>query len=123
MRPVSMKIVSIATAAAIMFVPTAAAASAVQSSPPPSSAWVTLSQLNPAGATALAAPRLTASSNAISLAGAAAAAQPVADSDLRRPDPLPLPVIAVLLAVLATAIYIAFIEDHDGDRVFLISPQ
>ena len=124
MRPVSMKSVSVATAAAILFAPTAAAASSVQSSAPPANAWVTLSQMNPAGATALAGSGAAATSpNAVSLAGAATAAQPVDDPGAPRANPLPLPVIAVLLLVLATAIYIAFIDDHDGDRVFLISPQ
>ncbi len=120
MRRVTTKIASIAAAAAIILAPTAASASALPSSSAPSNAWVTLSQLNPAGATALAGSAAAPSS--VELAGAAAAVQPA--DDTYRPNPLPLPVIAVLLAVLGTMIYIAFIEKHhQSSRPFLTSPQ
>ena len=43
-----------------------------------------------------------------------AAAQSTTAYEEPRSNPLPLPVIAVLLAVLGTMAYIAFIEDHHG---------
>jgi hypothetical protein len=121
MPSVTTKIASIAAAVAIVMAPTAASASAT--SPVQSNGWVTLSQLNPAGATALAGgAAVTAVPDSVALAGAAAAAQPA--DDTYRPNPLPLPVIAVLLAVLGTMIYIALIEKHHhSSRPFLTSPQ
>ena len=123
MRTVTRKIASIAAAAAIVVAPTAASAEALPSSSAQSNAWITFSQLNPAGATALAGnAAATAAPNSVALAGAAAAAQPA--DDAYRPNPLPLPVVAVLLAVLGTMIYIAFIEkNHRSHRPFLTSPQ
>jgi hypothetical protein len=93
-----------AAAAALVFSPTAAAASTTQApaqaSPGP---WMTLSMLNPAGATALG--------------GAAAAAQP---ADALPPEAAddpggfhpPLPVIAVFLGVIALDIWILLAKDH-----------
>lgn len=123
MRRVTTKIASIAAATAIILAPAAASASALASSSTSPNAWVTLSQLNPAGATALAGSTgATAAPSSVVLAGATAAAQPA--DDTYRPNPLPLPVVAVLLAVLGTMIYIAFIEKHhQSSRPFLTSPQ
>jgi hypothetical protein len=123
MRRVTTKIASIAAATAIILAPAAASASALPSSSTSPTAWVTLSQLNPAGATALAgSTAATAAPSSVALAGATAAAQPA--DDTYRPNPLPLPVVAVLLAVLGTMIYIAFIEKHhQSSRPFLTSPQ
>ena len=123
MRRVTTKIASIAAATAIILAPTAASASALPSPSAQPNAWVTLSQLNPAGATALAgSAAVSAAPDSVALAGAAAAAQPADDN--YRPNPLPLPVVAVLLAVLGTMIYIAFIEKRGhSHRPFLTSPQ
>ncbi|HEX6661791.1 MAG TPA: hypothetical protein VF067_07990 [Sphingomicrobium sp.] len=122
MRRVTTKIASIAAAAAIVITPTMASAAALPSSSAQSNAWVTLSQLNPAGATALAGSTAATATPSVALAGSAAAAQPT--DDAYRPNPLPLPVIAVLLAVLGTMIYIALIEKHHrSHRPFLTSPQ
>jgi len=119
MRDIRTKIASTAIAAALIFSPTAAVASTYNTATTSSStAWLTLSSLTPAGATALAG----AGANAPSAATLAAAQSTVA-YDERRANPLPLPVIAVLLAVLGTAIYIAFLEDHDGDAHFGTSPD
>jgi hypothetical protein len=110
-----MKIASTAVAAALLFSPTVGAAStmsapAAQSAP---NAWVTLSQLTPSGAVALAgSSAVAASSNAAVMAGSAQATTDTAYD--AHGNPLPIPVIAVLLAVLGTAIYIAFIEKHHG---------
>lgn len=116
MRAIPTKIVSTAIAAALIFTPTAAAAATT--APQPVSSWVTLSALTPAGATALAGSDVAPS--AATLAGT----QSTVAYDDQRANPLPLPVIAVVLAVLGTMAYIAFIEDHhDSDHVFLTSPD
>ena len=108
MRIVSTKIAATAAALALL---ASAPASAASSAPAPSATpngWVTFSQLNPAGATAMAG------SSAVSLAGSTAvAAQPDEDGAYRQ-NPFPWPVAVVLLGVVAAAIYIAFIEKHHG---------
>jgi hypothetical protein len=114
MRPIQKKLAATAVAAALVFSPTVAAASAFAAPSSPQNAWVTFSQMTPAGATALASTGVVAAApDAATVAAAAAAAQPVDDTDYR-PNPLPLPVIAVLLGVLGMAIYIALIEKHHG---------
>ena len=117
MRNIRTKIASTAIAAALIFSPTAAVASTY--APAPSNAWSTLSTLTPAGATALAG-----SSVAPSAATLAGAQSTVAYEEDRRATSLPLPVIAVWLAVLGTMAYIAFIEDDDDEpQQFLTSPD
>ena len=114
MRPVTAKLASTAAALALMVGSSGASAAG---NPAPNSApdaWVTFSQLNPAGATALAG---SSAASSASLAGAAAAAQPAEDSGYR-PNPFPWPVAVVLLGVIATAIYIEFIEKHHGRVTF-----
>lgn len=125
MRTFPKAIATIAAAAATTVTPTMAAASTSASASNGASGWVTLSQLNPAGAMALAGSRAVASTpNAATMSATAAAAQPVDTAGAYRPNPLPLPVIGVLLAVIGTAIYIAFIENHGrSHHVFLTSPQ
>jgi hypothetical protein len=116
MRSIQMKLAATAVAAALIFSPTVAVAStfAAPAAAQPQNAWVTLSQMTPAGATALASTGLVAvAPNAATMSAAAAAAQPVDETDYR-PNPLPLPVIVVLLGVLGMAIYIALIEKHHG---------
>ena len=116
MRAIPTKIVSTAIAAALIFTPTAAAASVA--APQPANSWVTLSARTPAGASALAGSDVAPS------AATLAAAQSTVAYDDRRANPLPWPVIGVVLAVLGTMAYIAFIEDHhDSDRLFLTSPD
>lgn len=124
MRTFPKAIATITAAAAMTVTPTMAAASTSAQSAR-ASGWVTLSQLNPAGAMALAGSRAVASTpNAATMSATAAAAQPVDTAGAYRPNPLPLPVIGVLLAVIGTAIYIAFIENHGrSHHVFLTSPQ
>jgi hypothetical protein len=104
------KLASIAAATAIVLAPAAAAASPAAPAPAPN-AWLTLSQLNPAGATALAG---SATAPSVALAGTAATTAQPADEAAYRPNPFPWPVAVVLLGVVATAIYIAFIEKHHG---------
>lgn len=118
MRDIRTKIASTAIAAALIFSPTAAVA-APYSAQPASNSWVTLSSLTPAGATALGSGAIAGAPSAATLA----AAQSTVAYDEPRANSLPLPVIAVLLAVLGTAIYIALIEKHHSHRAFLISPQ
>lgn len=118
MRDFRTKIASTAIAAALIFSPTAAVASTYAAAP--ANGWVALSTMTPAGATALAgAGAVPGTPDAATLA----AAQSTVAVDEPRANPLPLPVIAVLLAVLATAAYIAFIEDRDGDVSIVISPD
>jgi len=121
MRSIPTKIAAIAAAAAIMVTPTVAAASTVQSAPA-SNAWVTFSQLNPAGATALAGSSLAAAQPSVALAGSAAAVQATDDTGGYHGG-IPLPVIAVWLAVIGAAVYIALIEKHRHHGVFLTSPD
>ena len=121
MRRIPTKIVSIAAAAAILVTPTMAAASTVQASAPAPNAWVTFSQLNPAGATALAGSSAAAAQPGIALTGSAAAVQATDDSGYH--NGIPLPVIAVWLAVIGAAVYIALIEKHHHHGVFLTSPD
>jgi len=119
MRSIRTKLAATAVAAAIMISPTAAAsATMATAAQPTSTGWVTLSQMTPAGAMALAGSGVAAATpDAATVAASAAAVQPV-EGDERGANPLPLPVIAVLLAVLGTAIYIAFIEKHHGHADF-----
>ena len=119
MRSITKTLASAAVAAALIVSPTAAA-SASMSAPlagQPQNSWVTLSQMTPAGAVALAGSG--AVPNAATMA---AAAQTSDDYQARRANPLPLPVLAVLLAVLGAAIYIAFIEKHRGRVSFPFTP-
>ena len=120
MRDIRTKIASTAVAAALIFSPTAAVASTYAAGP--ANAWVTLSSLTPAGASALAGSGAVA---AAPDAATLAAAQSTTAYEEPRSNPLPLPVIAVLLAVLGTMAYIAFIEDHhDGNsRIVPNSPS
>jgi hypothetical protein len=120
MRPIPTKIASIAAAAAIMVTPTMAAASTLSSVPAPNN-WVTFSQLNPAGAAALAGSSVAAAHPAVAMTGSAAAVQGADDGGYH--NGIPLPVIAVWLAVIGAAIYIALIEKHHHHRVFLTSPD
>ena len=116
MRAIRTKLAAAAVAAALIISPTAAASStmATAAAQPASNGWVELSQLTPAGAVALAGSGVVAGApDAATAAASAAAVQPAYD-DERRANPLPLPVLAVLLAVLGTAIYIALIEKHHG---------
>jgi hypothetical protein len=115
MRRIPRKIASIAAAAAILVTPTMAAASTVSSAPAPS-AWTTFSQLNPAGATALAGSSVAAQPG-VALTGSAAAVQATDDGGYH--NGIPLPVIAVWLAVIGAAIYIALIEKHHGHITIL----
>jgi len=119
MRAIRTKLTATAIAAALILSPTAAAAATMSSPAPPApNNWVTLSQLTPAGATALASSGAIASApDAATIAGSAVAVQPV-DEDAEGGNPFPIPVIVVLLGVLGTMIYIAFIEDHDGSATF-----
>ena len=120
MRDIRTKIATTAIAAALIFSPTAAVASSY-SAQSPSNAWVTLSEMTPAGATALAGSGVVSGAPDAATLAAAQTTVVATDSDYR-PNPLPLPVIAVLLAVLGGAIYIALIEKHHSHRPFLISP-
>ena len=103
------KLASIAAAVALLAGSPAVAAGAPSASP---DAWVTFSQLNPAGATALAG-----SSAVATIGTAATAAQPVEAEDARG-NPFPWPVAVVLLGVVAMAVYIALIEKHHGHFTF-----
>ena len=119
MRSITRKLASAAVAAALIVSPTAAAAASMSAplASQPQNSWTTLSQMNAAGAVALAG-----SGAAPNAATMAAAAQTSDDQREYRSNPLPLPVLAVLLAVLGTAIYIAFIEKHRGHVNFPITP-
>ena len=122
MRFLPRAITTIAVSAALLG--TSAIASAAPVPQAPASGWTALSQMNPAGAMALSANGAVTAPTAATLVGSAAAVQP-ADTDRDyRPNPLPWPVIGVLLAVIGTAIYIAFIENHGrSHHIFLTSPQ
>jgi hypothetical protein len=112
------KLAATAVAAALIASPTMASAAA---QPTPTS-WVALSQMTPAGAMALAGSGVVAGApDAATVAASAAAVQPY-EADERGANPLPLPVIAVLLAVLGAAIYVAFIEKHHGHATFPGAP-
>lgn len=116
MHPIGTKLTATAIAAALFVSPTAAASATMSTAAQPSStSWSTLSQLNPAGATALGVA--AGAPDGAMIAGSAAAVQP-ADERSTEGNPLPIPVIVVLLGVLGTMIYIAFIEDHDGSATF-----
>ena len=120
MRSIRTNLAAMVVATAIMVSPTAAASAtmAATTAQPASSGWVTLSQMTPAGAMAMAGSgAVAAAPDAATVAASAAAVQPV-EGDAPRANPLPLPVIAVLLGVIATAIYIAFIEKHHGHADF-----
>ena len=93
MRPIQGKLTSVALAAALVFSSTAAIAA-----PAGPDAWTTLSMMNPAGATALG--------------GAAVAAQPVVVEDQHDGFYLPIPVLAVILAVVAVDIWILTKDHH-----------
>ena len=117
MRSIRTKLAATAVAAALIVSPTAAASATMSSAAaqPASNSWVTLSQLTPAGATALAGSGVVAGTpDAAAVAASAAAVQPADESAGQGANPFPLPVIAVLLAVLGGAVYIAFIENHHG---------
>jgi hypothetical protein len=113
MRLIQKKLAATAIAGALVFSPTVAAASTFAAPTQTQNAWVTLSQMTPAGATALASTGAVAAAPDAAAMAAAVAAQPVDESDYR-PNPLPIPVIVVLLGVLGMAIYIALIEKHHG---------
>jgi hypothetical protein len=113
MRLIQKKLAATAVAGALVFSPTLAAASTFAAPTQPQNAWVTLSQMTPAGATALASTGAVAAAPDAAAMAAAVAAQPVDETDYR-PNPLPIPVIVVLLGVLGMAIYIALIEKHHG---------
>ena len=119
MRDIRTKIASTAIAAALIFSPTAAVASAYPTQAQ-TNGWVTLSQMTPAGASVLAGSGAVAGAPD---AATLAAAQSTVAYDEPHANPLPLPVIAVLLAVLGTAIYIALIEKHHSHGVFGASPD
>jgi len=120
MRTMWSKFAASVVAAALIASPTMASATAAAQ--PTATSWVTLSQMTPAGAMALAGSGAVAGTpDAATVAASAAAVQPY-EGDERRANPLPLPVIAVLLAVLGTAIYIAFIEKHHGHATFPGAP-
>jgi len=103
MRSIRGKLVSAAVAATLLGSSTmAAAASAPQA---PANPWVTLSMLNPAGATALGG----------------AAVQSAAYDDNRSFSP-PLPVIAVWLAVIALNIYILTANNHGHGHIHVDVP-
>lgn len=114
MRIVSTKIAATAAALALLASAPAAAAPSSPASNAAANGWVTFSQLNPAGATALAGGSALASPEMIGTA--AAAAQPT-EGDYR-PNPFPWPVAVVLLGVVAMAVYIGFIEKHHGHVTF-----
>jgi hypothetical protein len=125
MRSIRTKLAATAVAAAIMISPTAAASATMSTTvaQPASDGWVMLSQLTPAGAVALAGSGVMAGApDAATVAASAAAVQPVDEASEAHANPFPLPVIAVLLAVLGTAIYIAFIEKHHGHATFPGAP-
>jgi len=115
MRLIQKRLAASAVAAALVVSPTMAAASgATPTAAQPQNGWMALSQMTPAGAAALASTGVVAAApNAATVTAAAAAVQPADENDYR-PNPLPLPVVAVLLGVLGMAIYIAFIEKHHG---------
>jgi hypothetical protein len=122
MRLVQKKLAATAVAAALIFSPTVAAASTFAAATQPQNGWVSLSQMTPAGATALASSgAVAAAPDAATLAAAAAAVQPVDETDYR-PNPFPLPVVIVLLGVLGMGIYIALIEKHHGHVTFPSPP-
>ena len=121
MRSVTKTLASAAVAAALIVTPTAAV-SATASAPlaaQPQNSWTTLSQMTPAGAVALAGGGAVTPSAATMAAAAAQTSD--YPSDYRR-NGLPLPAIAVLLAVFGVAIYIAFIEKHRGKVNFPFTP-
>jgi len=118
MPSIRTKLAATAVAAALIVSPTAAASATMPAPAQPASNWTTLSQLTPAGATALAGSGVVAGApDVATIAGSAAAVQP-ADEGAGGTNPFPIPVIVVLLGVLGTMIYIAFIEDHDGSVTF-----
>jgi len=122
MRTMWSKFAASVVAAALIASPTMASATAAATAQPTATSWVALSQMTPAGAMALAGSGAVAGTpDAATVAASAAAVQPY-EGDERRANPLPLPVIAVLLAVLGTAIYIAFIEKHHGHATFPGAP-
>jgi hypothetical protein len=122
MRLIQKKLAATAIAGALVFSPTVAAASTFAAPAPtqPQNAWVTLSQMTPAGATALASTgAVAAAPDAATMAAAAVAAQPVEDTGT---NPFPLPVVIVLLGVLGMAVYIALIEKHDHGHITIPTP-
>jgi hypothetical protein len=118
MRSLTKKIGTVAATIAMLTTPAIASASGA-SAPAPGSEWATLSELNPAGAVALGASNATAGlPTAATMTTSAAVAQPVDADGEYRSNPLPWPVIGVLLAVVGTMIYIEFIEHHHGHFLF-----
>ena len=121
MRSIRTKFGASAVAAAMIISPTAAASSTMSTAAaqPASNSWVTLSQLTPAGAVALAGSGVVAGApDAATLAASAAAVQPADESSEPGANPFPIPVIVVLLGVLGMAVYIALIEKHHGHVTF-----
>jgi hypothetical protein len=114
MRSLAKKIGTVAVAVAMLTTPAIASASG---GPAPANEWVTMSELNPAGAIALGASGATVPT-AATMTTSAAVAQPVDANGDYRSNPLPWPVIGVLLAVVGTMIYIEFIEHHHGRFLF-----
>jgi hypothetical protein len=121
MRSIRTNLAAAAVAAAMIISPIAASAATMSTAAaqPPSNAWVTLSQLTPAGASALAGSSVVASAT---VAASAAAVEPVDESAEPSVNPFPIPVVVVLLAVLGTAIYIGLIEKHHGHASFPGTP-
>jgi hypothetical protein len=122
MRSIQNKLAAAAVSTALIFSPTVAAASTFSApvAAQPQNAWVTLSQMTPAGATALASSgAVAAAPDAATMAAAAAAAQP---DESAGTNPFPLPVVIVLLGVLGMAVYIALIEKHDRGHVTIPTP-
>ena len=124
MRSIRTKVAATVVAAAMMISPTAAASATMltTASQPAPNIWVTLSQLTPAGATALAGSGVVAGAPDAATVAASAAAVQSAEADEPGANPFPLPVIAVLLAVFGGAVYIAFIEHHHGHADFPGAP-
>jgi hypothetical protein len=120
MRSPSRTIATIAVSAALLVTPTMATA-ADAAPQAPANPWVTLSELNPAGAIALGGTS-AATPGPASMSATAAGVQPADDRDDYRGNPLPWPVIGVLLAVVGTMIYIEFIEHHHGHGTFPTTP-
>lgn len=121
MRSIRTKLAASAIAAAMIISPTAAASSTMSTpaAQPASNSWITLSQLTPAGATALAGSGVVAGApDAATVAASAAAVQPVDESSEPGANPFPIPVIIVLLGVLGMAVYIALIEKHHFHGTF-----
>lgn len=104
MRVTTGKYFAAAAAAVALLSATPVAAASAAPAQPTSNSWLTLSALNPAGATAL---------------GGAVAAQPVQSDDNFN---IPLPVIGFWVATVAIMIYIATRHKH-GHIFVAVSPD